>query len=237
MTKPFPNEAKAQVWLKGRLAIAEARFSVLWRELHRGEFVRLALEEEDGPDELLREARRQLKISEDLRVADKRKGRKRAVEAFAIYPGDALSELEKMRAKAFYLYLASLADMDSDVVEYRNRFLDGRALSQMEAVSFLTSPATRHLSRDKFLENKIPLLNHKAEYLSPPDNADIQMQVNLRVRWNEHTQDISGWSPYFSRGENTLEFKILLYSTNPHGLPDKRVAVWPHSSRNICLKT
>lgn len=222
---PFTNKAQAKRWLLRELGISQGTFAIIWTKLIDSEHVRAALEDEDGPQELLREAKKLEEVIVRGRAVDRRRGRPKEPRL-----RDFLSPAELARSEAFSLYLGSRADLDEDVSDYRREILGG-LLPKESALRFLNSPATRILPRGEFEKTMVPYVDHEATVEHSPthsSNGYTHHSARIQIKWAGSEASASRRLSLHVDGY-TQVWKELPYSQSSIGVPEFRVVVWPRS--------
>ena len=97
------------------------------------------------------------------------------------------------RAEAFSLYLAKLADEDSEVKRFREAvWEDGRPLSKAEAENVIYSPATAIFPSTWFKEWDVPIVRHTAritELKRISSNSPLRFKGEIELRYDEILED------------------------------------------------
>jgi hypothetical protein len=94
----------------------------------------------------------------------KRRRRKRILDEDNRIISPEVGRYENLRAAVLSEYLAKMASIEPEVVQFRNDLLAGELLTAGQARAFLSSPATRYLSRESWRTYGIPA-THKAALL------------------------------------------------------------------------
>jgi hypothetical protein len=131
-----------------------------------------------------------------------------------------VGQYTRLRAEVLSEYLAKLAAINPEVVQFRNDVLTGELLTPEEARAFLSSPATRYLKRDTWQIYGIPA-RHTAtlldeSYGSTEDGSFHWVRLRTDPPGEEHTVSIP----------NPQSNDSLYLAENGR---DKRIAFWPSS--------
>jgi hypothetical protein len=133
----------------------------------------------------------------------------------------AVGQYEGLRTEIVSDYLAKMATIDSDVVQFRNDVLDGELLTPKEARAFLLSPATRFLDRAVWQAYGIPA-KHTAMLLDENVGREAEGPFHwVRIQIDPPVEEHAVFIP------NPQNYDNLTYLTED-GRP-RRVTFWPGS--------
>jgi hypothetical protein len=131
-----------------------------------------------------------------------------------------LGQYERLRADVLSEYLAKMAAINPEVVQFRSDVLTGELLTSEQARAFLLSPATRYLERGVWQTYGIPA-RHTATLLDEnrgrtEDGSFHWVRLRIDPPGEEHTVSIPNPQSYHS-----------LYLAEDGR--DKRITFWPGS--------
>jgi hypothetical protein len=134
---------------------------------------------------------------------------------------------ESLRAAVLSEYLAKMATIDPEVVRFRNEVLDGEVLTSAEANTFLSSPASRFLTREVWQSLGIPI-QHTATLVEEerfPTESGLSHFVQVRIDPPGVMEALFWDIPSHIPVEKSYGYLTCQVGD---GLP-KRVSFWPHS--------
>lgn len=209
-----------RIWLARKLKLDDVP-EPLWRYLVKQRYAEPGA---SSRTELLREAKQLIRLSGELNrrtpaghVTQRRVGRQVGQ----------LSRYEHDRALAFSEYVAGRTSVRSDVVRFRETFLDGRTLPDDEANTFVESPALAHLLWAPGERLGFPLVGHTASIEQRERRAEDRPPVErVRIRVDPPGESYWAEQSYNSPSGVPTEY-LAVPSDNEAGF--RHVAIWRHT--------
>jgi hypothetical protein len=159
----------------------------IWEDAVEGGYVRDALTDAKGREELLEFLRERMRFYRRMKTwegspidTEQREDAGEEDESFYAQ----LGVKETRRAEVVEEYVAKVAACEGRVFAFRKRFLGGTVLSPAQADALITSPAAAFLPLEYFTpfgESRIPLLNHSATLRTDPPKGDEGGSYSLSI--------------------------------------------------------
>ncbi len=216
----------------------------LWAHLKRKHYVSEVLEGFISREDLLEEARKQIKISceiaDEWREGGAFPGDREDISASIEHTSTAgekiFTDYERDRGIAFAEYLAKLAKRNPAVANFRTRILGVDALTLDQIRDLLTSPALRFLPPHWFFAEGVPMLDNRIQVIGQewrprPDFPELEaLIVRLKLPDARETSQ-----KILERNRDNKQPDVLVLP-RVEGLRGGEVPVWPGSILGILHK-
>jgi hypothetical protein len=153
----------------------------LWQDLVERRFIQGALQGEESISDVVKEVKRELRLTQQLANRKSPPGRK----AHVVTP-PSLQAQEWDRAQTLAEWLGHHVAAMPRVRQLREKLFAGGTLSADQAMTVLQSPALRFLSWDRCMALGIPLVGHEARIVTEQDEVTPThrfIDVTLSITW------------------------------------------------------
>jgi len=172
------SELREQVAKKLRLSDVPEE---LWKDLVERRFIQGVLQGDESISDVVKEIKRELRLTQQLAKRSTPPGRKANVVARPF-----LQAHERARAQALAEWLGHHVAAIPRVRQLREKLFAGGTLSADQAKTVLQSPALRFLSWDRCMALGIPLVGHEAHIVTEHDEVTSThrfIDVTLYITW------------------------------------------------------